>query len=506
MSAFGMKGFDAYFFGRVDPLRPFALRRALLLLLAFDCWLDLVPHGARYGAGAFNVAHFRFLDALLPVPTAALYVGLILFVGWLALTMALAGPPRWGMALLTGLYTFSWSMSMLDSYQHHYLLSWLLFAMTFFPERDVAEVLDAEMHTGMPVLEEGAPEAGAQDDQPPLFTTWAYPLFVVSCAIVYFYTAVTKTNADWRDGHALRRLAENAEGPSKLVRLAADYGVGADAFWNGLAKSAILIQLVIAAGFVCMPSVDRLASVRRRRLAGFWVLAPLSFHLGASAMGLEIGWFTEYMLIVACVVFLPRPILGTLVWLLTLPAQQLGAWWRAQNDEPHAQLSPVMAGLAAVVCGGAASMLMTMTDLPGAEEAAVGVAATSVGLALWRMVAQSVRNGERGDLDASAGLVAGLASLGAAGALLVALVYSPVRFDYYRFAGGDARRRATAEEPTLYLEAVQHYTRAQRYYPYRGQRGADVPRDRQRELDEMQQAVARLRASGGLPTSTDEQD
>ena len=40
-----MKALERYFFAGVDPVRPWLLLRSLLLLLAFDCWLDLVPHG-----------------------------------------------------------------------------------------------------------------------------------------------------------------------------------------------------------------------------------------------------------------------------------------------------------------------------------------------------------------------------------------------------------------------------------------------------------------------------
>src|SRR5690606_11507960 len=126
---------------------------------------------------------------------------------------------------------------------------------------------------------------------------WAYGLFCVSCAIVYFYTAITKTNADWRDGFALSRLAGNSTAAREMVAFAADYGLSAAEFWSVFAKSAIALQLVIALGFVLAPLIDRLPRLRARRVLAFGVLLPLSFHAGAAHMKLEIGWFTEYMLL-----------------------------------------------------------------------------------------------------------------------------------------------------------------------------------------------------------------
>ena len=38
------------------------------------------------------------------------------------------------------LYTFSWSMSMLDSYQHHYFVSLVLLCLAFFPPTAAAEI------------------------------------------------------------------------------------------------------------------------------------------------------------------------------------------------------------------------------------------------------------------------------------------------------------------------------------------------------------------------------
>ncbi|MBK6576244.1 MAG: HTTM domain-containing protein [Sandaracinaceae bacterium] len=493
--------FDRYFFGPVDLLRPYLLTRALLALLAFDCWLELVPHGARYGVGGFNVAHFAFLDALLPLPTAPLYVGSVLLAGWLALTMALVGPTRVGMAALTTLYTLAWSSSLLDTYQHHYLLSLLLLAMTCFPSITLRDALGGSLHD-----DPDDPSARVPHE------SWGFVSFCVSCAIVYFYTAVTKTNADWRDGHAIARLAGHTDAARSMLAFAAEHDVTPAVFWSGFAKSAIAIQLVIAVGFVLAPVFDRLPRVRARRVLAFWVLAPLSFHAGAAHMDLKIGWFTEYMLLVASIVFLPRELLAGLLYALSAPARALDAWLTA--EEPTRAL--IVAS--AVVTAAGVLGVFALTDLPGGMGAGVlaAVAAVALVLALGLHV-----HGHR-----ARALSAALSGLLAGGLLLLALVESDVRFDYYRNAGGDARRLASAEQPQLYLDALEHYTKAKRYYPpayrefwmdwdrdaaarvARGEAPPDEqrahasgapPRNRDRQLAELESTVEDLRSRGLLP-------
>ncbi|MEZ4328057.1 MAG: HTTM domain-containing protein [Polyangiales bacterium] len=499
--------FDRYFFGPVDLLRPYLLVRALLALLAFDCWLELAPYGYRYGLGEFNVAHFTLLDALLPMPSPEAYVALMLGCGWLALAMALTGPTRVGLALLTLGYTLGWSWSLLDAYQHHYLLSLLLLAMTCFPETRWEDALAADLHA-----QPEDRDANTDTDAP---RAWGYVLFCVSCSIVYFYTAITKMNADWRDGHALERLAGRSAGARTMVAFADAHGVGAEAFWSAFAKSAILIQLVIAAGFLLAPVIDRLPRLRTRRLLAFWVLAPLSFHAGAAHMDLKIGWFSEYMLLVAVVVFLPREILAGVAFVLGTPQRAVG---RFLNAEEPADATAI----GALLLAGVASLgLFRLVDLPGDQAAGLIVAVLGGVLVL-----RGTSRGDTSRVDTSRALPVALASLVGGAALVSALVASPARFDYYRKAGGDALRLASPEQPQYYLEALEHYRRAQRYYPddyrafweawdrdaaarvARGEPAPDErravaegapPRDRAQRLEEAEAQVANLRAQGLLP-------
>jgi len=131
---------ECYWFGPVAAIRPYLLMKAVLLLLAFDMWLLRISKGARYGVSEFNVAHFPWLDAIQPVPTPELYVGLVLSVGILALVFTFAGAVRWALVLLALSYTYTWAMGMIDLFQHHYFLSLVLFAFLFFPLSHATEL------------------------------------------------------------------------------------------------------------------------------------------------------------------------------------------------------------------------------------------------------------------------------------------------------------------------------------------------------------------------------
>jgi hypothetical protein len=70
-----------------------------------------------------HVAHFAWLDAIQPLPSPQLHVGLMLIVGGLAWVMACVGGPRWLRVAAARPLHVRLAMSRLDAYQHHYLLS-----------------------------------------------------------------------------------------------------------------------------------------------------------------------------------------------------------------------------------------------------------------------------------------------------------------------------------------------------------------------------------------------
>lgn len=499
--------FDRYFFAPVAPVRPYVFLRLALLLLAFDCWVDLIPHAGRYGVGDFNVAHFAILE-ILPTPTPGIYIGTLLLTGWLALVMAFR-PARSGMALLFGLYTYGWSMSMLDSYQHHYLLSLVLFSCIWFPfppakavfgptgekrEADLGRwrilggllllffLADATMaacglwaplerifgESGMLngvraatallgvllilMVDEGPKPKGKRS------SAWGYVSFCVTCAIVYFYTAITKLAKDWREGHALRRLGNSDAFQELQAQAIGDDGLplfgtmSVDEFWELMATGAILVQLASATGFVLTAAQDRLEGWKRYLVAAFG-FAPLSFHIGVERMGLEIGWFSYYMLVIVFVVFLPvellRPIGAAFTWPARYLAERFGSEDAEPGEESEGKTTADARVWGLVGAGAVASIAVAASlDLPGATGAGVVVGAVLVAGGVHAIRAGRLR--EARDW--------GIGALLAAGCMWLSITQlNDVRYDYYRFVGGDHRRRGEFEEALIAYEKANAY-------------------------------------------------
>ncbi|MCI0669566.1 MAG: hypothetical protein L0Y64_03795, partial [Myxococcaceae bacterium] len=268
-----MKMWEDLWYGPVPAARASWLVRVTLLLLAFDACLLMLPHGGHYGAAGFNVAHFTWLDALQPHPSPGLYVALMLAVSVTALVQALAGPSRVLMCVLLLLYTYGWAMSVLDSYQHHYLLSLALLLFVFLV---------------------GAREG---EDGP----RWGFKLFGANLALVYAFAVVAKLEPAWLSGATLRVVG------GRLGGWLAEAGIPAAGLWRPLAIATLFLEVLIAAAYWASlssgapgarPGASRLGSVA-------W-LAALLLHGGIALQGLNIGWFSAYALAFASAFFLPR--------------------------------------------------------------------------------------------------------------------------------------------------------------------------------------------------------
>lgn len=213
-----MKPLERYWFGDVALARPYLLLRFVLALLAFDTWLNLMPQGARYGAGAFNVAHFPWFGDF--VPSSGFYLGVMAFTGVLALSQALYRPHRIAITLIAAGYTLGWSCSLLDSVPYHYLLSLYLVCFIFFP------MLSARA-------------AFSRSDRAPRGSVAAYVLFCVTTAIVYFYVAA----------------------------------------WSAARGESYWLPMACCVGYLLTSMQDRVALPAVRLLAPMFVAAPLTFHL-----------------------------------------------------------------------------------------------------------------------------------------------------------------------------------------------------------------------------------
>ncbi len=437
-----MRLWENFWFGQVSATRPYLLLKGLLFLLAFDCWFNLIPHAGRYGVGGFNVAHLPVLD-LLPVPTPAIYVGAVSICGLLALSMAAFRPTRFLMAALTAIYTYAWACSMLDSYQHHYLISLILLSCTFLPLQ-------------------GAREAYRYENVIERVSAWSYVMIGVTCSIVYTYTAITKLEPDWKNGDALRRMVD-AGHMERVQSLLDQVGFAGENPYRVLAMGAITLQLVTAAGYLLAIVQNRPNTGRVLRQVWLLLPAPLLFHIGAELMDLTIGWFSYYMILLALVFFLPERLLDRVGRFITwLPRMS------SNSDEDLGKIpkkdlkTSLKAAIPALVFGGA---LCIPADLPGVRFAGFIAAA----LVLVAILREYFHPPTPLPFTRATGFVA------ATVAFMFVVTLSPIRFDYYRYAAGDYRRRGD------YQTALTLYEKANRYAP--------EGEDRKERIQEMRRKV-----------------
>jgi hypothetical protein len=394
-----MSAWERYWFGPVAAIRPYVLERTVLFLLALDVWTQCVPHGARYGAGDFNVAHFAWLDAVQPMPSPSLHVGLMLIVGGLAWVVACGAGGRPMRLLLAVLYTYGWAMSRLDAYQHHYLLSLLLAAFVFFPRVRATE---------------------------PDVPAWAFVVVAVNVAIVYVFAAVTKSEAAWASGGVLRQVTAGSGWFDAVWSRLLATGVGEDTLWATMARAVAVMQVLIAVAYVVV-----VRSRRARWLAWVALAAAVGFHGSLLFFAVEIRWFSYYMIAIAVAFFAPEAWLRRLDALVTLPARTI-AWPTAA----------VVSGASCVV-----ALVGFRLDLPGATTAGV---LCGIALAAGALSGSDGARARRRAIAAAAGALV----------LTVAVHVSPVRFQYYLYLVADLQRRGAPADVLAAYEKAEPYAPA----------------------------------------------
>jgi hypothetical protein len=496
-----VNAFERLFYGDYGASRAYLFAKGFLLLLALDTWMLMIGHAGRYGVAGFNVAHFGWLDALLPTPSAAFYIAVLVLAGLLALVIVLTGIRRPTVLALFVLYTFSWSMSMLDSYQHHYFVSLVLFCLVFFPETSADDIhpplapaaesdrqqrkkqfaaqhaaraeaygwlyasavlaiavvyalVDTEhtwvaffLFAGAVALATFAYSPLPRPDGALRTTGFGFTLLGATVAVVYTYTAIAKIERNWLDGHTLRRISSVERVFGGLADHAQRLGIEREQFWSLVSSAVIPQELLLGACYLLAVQQDRLGGTWRRALCAIGFGLAIVLHVGAEAMGLEIGWFSYYMLLLACCFLLPLPVVDRLATVFTWPARWLlrtARAWERQSPPTHAQ-----SVLLAVTSGGLLVLIGRLLDLPGATEACAVAAAALLAVTLHARFGPSVR-------DARPYSVA--AAFAAAG-MWIAIAASPVRWDFYRYLGGDLTRRGELQA------AVQAYERGERYAP-----------------------------------------
>jgi len=354
------------------------------------------------------------------------YVGLLLLVGFLALLCALCDPGRWLRAVIAVLHSYSWAMSLHDTFQHHYFLSIVLTALVFFPRLAARDVVGAAARTG-----------------PPLTSAWAFVLLAVNVSIVYAFAAISKLDVAWRTGEVIR-LAPLSQLPP-MQAWAEGVGVPAGLFWAASALGVIALEATVAVGYLV--GVHRDTS-RRRWVAWLAMLTcalAIGFHASAEVvLSLRIGWFTYYMVAIAAAYLLPA------AWLHALagPLLRAAAWLDARLSGGSLAGRRALATTAVVAAVLASIGVGRALDLPGAPAAGMAGAAA---------IALAALGGTALDRRAAAPLACGVAGALAAVAMGAALAASNGRYEYYMAAGRQLDRFGRR------ADATDAYAHAGRY-------------------------------------------
>ena len=348
-------------------------------VLGWDCWEQLA-HAPRYGAGGLNISHLASLDDLLPLPSATWVLGAYLLMSYLAFRIALGGLTRIALPALAALWNLVYFSSQLDSYQHHYLIGLVLILLCFMP-------LDTPLRDGVPL----PPEAPRE--------TWAGRLLVVQISILYFWTAVAKVDPRWLSGATLASQVSVAWARELARDLGAALGTDALGVWAAASVAVCLGEFFVAAGW----------QIPKLRIPT--LLLGLSFHAGVEILGFKIGLFSYFMFT---------------LYLLLVPERIIGLLYSVRSLLPR--LPGGAAGGAALAAALPAGAVL-LWRIPVASPGLVVLLITGAALAIELSAGPGGRDRRAALHLVSCGIL-----------LLLHLGTDEVR-DYYRYLGGDTRRR-----------------------------------------------------------------
>jgi hypothetical protein len=427
-------------------------------------------------------------------------VAVLVLTGLLALYVAVTGLRKVTLVPLFVLYTFSWSMSMLDSYQHHYLVSLILFCLIFFPNTPATEIhplplsesdgerqshkqqrelarhaqtertgawyalfvalacvvyafVRPEQHTWVAfflfaaAIGLGTWFYAPEGRVPRLNAGFGFSLLGTSMAIVYTYTAIAKMDANWIAGHTILQITASEREFARIASFAAGFGIERERFWSIFATCVIPQELLVGATYLLAVHQDRLEHRVAQWCCLLAFVLAVALHVGAEAMALDIGWFSYYMLLTACCFLLPLAVVDKLAMVFTWPARWVERRLRMMEG---AGTPPRVPALVVSVAGSLVLVVVgELIDLPGASAACAIAAVTLFGGAMLALLGPDRRDPRRFAFGA---IVAGLA-------MWAAIASSPVRWDFYRYLAGDLSRRGELQA------ALEIYERGESYAP-----------------------------------------
>lgn len=392
----------AYFDAQPSP--RIELLVLICLLFAFDMWANAIARAGRYGFGDFNVAQFHILDSIYPMPTPALYASALLLASFAAVAVTALGPNRWNVPVLAASWGYAWSSAYIDGFQHHYFLVLVFICFLGIPSRDSKQV------------------------------AWGFPLLCATVANMYFWAAVAKTAPTWVDGSRLAEIVGRDRESIEAVWTA--IGVSVDWAWSAVSVGTIVVELILCAAYLIAPW----ASKRwHRGLLWLGVALGLALHGGAEFIGLEIKWFSHYMLILTVFCLVPR----RKTEIVETPAST------EKRQLPEAPWIWALTASLAVIG------YVAPSDMPGVMWVAVLVACGLMAAAL---------------LGLKKTRILAVAMALAAAAYAWTIDVSESRFDYWRFVGASNSRAARAQtDPTreveFLLKAIDAYKHAELHTP-----------------------------------------
>ncbi len=382
-------------------------RVAFFAAVGIDGFLQ-ISHAPRYGAGDFNVAHFAWLEAIVPAPGRAAMLILFLLTAYLALTIAVA-PGRIKIWLLTAVYGYTYFISQLNSYQHHYLVFLLLLISCFVPwsSQDKGAPKDSAEHDASSGASGGASPGPSGDDRA---RSWALRLLAVQIAVLYAWAALAKLDPLWLDGTTLGKQIGAASGRAGLIIDAVQ--------WLGPARASqmiVAVELLLALGWLIL---------RGRALM---LALGLSLHIGIEVAGFEIGIFSYFMFA---------------IYLLLVPERvfQVAGRWLARPAAMVAAASRRLRGIRAWVAVGVSLVggCIVLIELPFDEMSTVVVLATLI--AAFGAGSMLVRGRYKTALRVAASHIA------AAAIIALCHLSTEQAHDYYKFWGGTSRRLANSDD------------------------------------------------------------
>ena len=371
--------------------RPYLLVKGLLMILIYDVWVTRLSYSVvhYHDSQGFRSAHFDWMNALLPAISSSIMVWSLVLIGWMGLFLLLFELRRWALTLLFLIYTFSWTSTRLDLFQHHYFISILLFGLIFFP------ILPGiRLYT--------------YRNKNPELIAWAYRMVVVMAAIVYVFTAIAKMDTQWLSGSTLKIIDDTNSLVVFFGWLPQLMGHGNFAIYVVAAWLAIAIEMILALSLILALGRDNHRGKRSFWLfIGIWLVA-VALHLGIELMGMSIGLFSCYMLLIVSVVLLPRRVIERFGVLVGELSYSSGFVFDGVNRFLSKRIS--MVALASIVLATLFGIgVGSLMDIPGwaavSTSMAVGTGITGVILAFQRRMK----------------LVLGLSSLVFAGYLFLSL-------------------------------------------------------------------------------------